>query len=183
MAPAVREVPSLSPSSHTSPLGEGKSHDGWVGVMDLMLGSASASYAWLSFFFSFLHGNPLWCTEQTSLSAPEALSFTTVICAQRCPTLCDPMDRSPPGSSVQGIIQARILEWVAMPSFRGIFLTQGSTPGLLHCRQILYHWATRETHNCPGVVNNVSDWKAECTSFWNLVLGIALLPGLNHTHQ
>ena len=33
---------------------------------------------------------------------------------QSCPTLCDPMDCSPPGSSVQGILQARILEWVAV---------------------------------------------------------------------
>ena len=39
-----------------------------------------------------------------------------------CPNLCDPMDGSPPGSCVHGILQARILEWVAMPSFRGIFL-------------------------------------------------------------
>ena len=35
---------------------------------------------------------------------------------QSCPTLCDPMDCSPSGSSVHGILQARILEWVAMPS-------------------------------------------------------------------
>ena len=33
---------------------------------------------------------------------------------QLCPTLCDPMDSSPPGSSVRGILQARILEWVAI---------------------------------------------------------------------
>ena len=38
---------------------------------------------------------------------------------QLCLTLCDPMDCSPPGSSVHGILQARILEWVAMPSSRG----------------------------------------------------------------
>ena len=38
---------------------------------------------------------------------------------QSCPTLCDPMDGSPLGSSVHGILQARILEWVAMPSHRG----------------------------------------------------------------
>ena len=37
---------------------------------------------------------------------------------QSCPTLCDPMDGSPPGSSVYRILQARILEWVAMPSSR-----------------------------------------------------------------
>ena len=34
--------------------------------------------------------------------------------AQSCPTLCNPMDCGPPGSSVHGILQARILEWVAI---------------------------------------------------------------------
>ena len=38
---------------------------------------------------------------------------------QSCPTLCDPMDHSLSGSSVHGILQARIVEWVAMPSSRG----------------------------------------------------------------
>ena len=38
---------------------------------------------------------------------------------QSCPTLCDSLDHSPPGSSVHGILQARILECVAMPSSRG----------------------------------------------------------------
>ena len=38
---------------------------------------------------------------------------------QSCLTLCDPMDCYPPGSSVHGILQARILEWVAMPFSRG----------------------------------------------------------------
>ena len=39
--------------------------------------------------------------------------------AQSCPTLWEPMDCHPPGASVRGIFQARILEWVAMPSSRG----------------------------------------------------------------
>ena len=55
--------------------------------------------------------------------------------------LFDPKDGSPPGSSVHGILQARILEWVAMPSSRGIFLTLGSNHRflcLLLCRWILY---------------------------------------------
>ena len=39
--------------------------------------------------------------------------------AQSCPTLCSPMDSSPPGSSVHGIFQARILEWVAISFSRG----------------------------------------------------------------
>ena len=38
---------------------------------------------------------------------------------QSCPTLWDPMDGSPPGSSVRGILQARLLEWVAVPSSWG----------------------------------------------------------------
>ena len=38
---------------------------------------------------------------------------------QLCPTLCDPMGGSPPGSSVHGILQARILEWVAISFSRG----------------------------------------------------------------
>ena len=46
------------------------------------------------------------------------LTFSYV-CAQSCLTLCDPMDYSPPLSSVHGVLQARILVWVAMPSSRG----------------------------------------------------------------
>ena len=65
--------------------------------------------------------------------------YVVCLVAQLCPTICDSMDCNPPGSSVLWILQARILEWVAMPSFRGIFPTQGLNPGLPHCRQILYH--------------------------------------------
>ena len=49
-------------------------------------------------------------------------SKTACVCClvtQSCPTLCDPMDCSPPGSSVHGILQARILEWVAISFSRG----------------------------------------------------------------
>ena len=53
----------------------------------------------------------------------------TVLCltAQSCPTLCDPMDCSPPGSSVRRILQAGTLEWVAMPSSRGSSQPRGGT--------------------------------------------------------
>ena len=60
-----------------------------------------------------------------SFSAIHHLSFLYLhacMCAelfQLCPTICDSMDCSPPGCSVHGILQARILEWVAMPSSRG----------------------------------------------------------------
>ena len=51
-----------------------------------------------------------------------------VLVAQSCPTLCDPMDCSLLGSSVHGILQARILEWVAFPS-AGDLPDPGIKPG------------------------------------------------------
>ena len=53
-------------------------------------------------------------------STVEKLSYACNACsvAQLCPTLCDPVDCSPPGSSVHGILQARVLDWAAMPSSR-----------------------------------------------------------------
>ena len=45
--------------------------------------------------------------------------FLCVLVTQSCLTLCNSLDWSPPGSSVHGILQARILEWVAIPFFRG----------------------------------------------------------------
>ena len=45
-----------------------------------------------------------------------AALVVVVLVAQSCPTLYDPTDCSPPGSSVHGILQARILEWIAIPS-------------------------------------------------------------------
>ena len=59
----------------------------------------------------------------------KALCFSV---AQSHLTLCDPLDCSPPGSSVHGIFQARTREWVAISSSRGVFLTQGSNLHLLH---------------------------------------------------
>ena len=61
-----------------------------------------------------------------------------MLVAQLCPTLCDSMDCSPPGSSVRGISEARVLEWVAVYSSPGDPQNQGSNLGLLHCRQLLY---------------------------------------------
>ena len=81
------------------------------------------------------------------------------------------MDCSLPGWSVNGILQARILEWGAIALSRGIFLTQGSNPGLPHCRQTLYPlshqgspWRTpfpiwnQSVVPCPGLT--VASWSA-----------------------
>ena len=69
---------------------------------------------------------------------------------QSCLTLCIPMDCSPPGSSVHAVFLAGTLEWVAISSSSGSSWVKAQTHigllCLLHCRGILYHWATRKTH-------------------------------------
>ena len=64
-----------------------------------------------------------------------------------CPTLCEPMDHSLPGSSVHGTSQKRILEWVAISFSRGSSQPRDGT--LVSCvgRRILYHWVIWEAHN------------------------------------
>ena len=80
----------------------------------------------LLFVFSCSLCNPftwphIFCNVPYPPSTPSAVLCLVV---QLCPTLCGPMDCSPPGSSVRGILRARILEWVAMLSSR-----KSSPPG------------------------------------------------------
>ena len=72
--------------------------------------------------------------------------FLSHLClvAQSCLTLCDPMDSSLPDSSVVGIFQARILEWVAISFSRGSSRPKDQTHVFYIGRQFLYHWATWE---------------------------------------
>ena len=75
---------------------------------------------------------------------------TQVLCLhaksqQSCLTLWNPMDCRLPIPFVHRILQAKILEWVAMPSSRGIFLTQGSNPHLL----CLLHWQVGSLWSSP----------------------------------
>ena len=58
---------------------------------------------------------------------------------------CDPVDGSLPGSSVHGIPQATILVVGSHSLLQGILPTQGLNPGLLHCRQILFHLSYKGT--------------------------------------
>ena len=76
----------------------------------------------------------LWCVSYSDsrLTLPlwHVLPDNECVCAKplrSCPTLCNAMDCSPPGSSVHGILQARILEWVAMPFSKGSFWPRNQT--------------------------------------------------------
>ena len=66
------------------------------------------------------------------------MKTVNVLVAQSCLTLCNPMDCSPPGSSVNGILQARILEW-GHSLLQGIFLTQRYTSGSPTLKVDFYH--------------------------------------------
>ena len=92
-----------------------------------------------------------------------------------CTTLCNPMDCSLPGSSVHGISQARLLEWVAISCSReGSIRTHVWPSGWTHIscigRQILYLWATKEAHSgdpkCLQILALMSEQKGTLFSFW-----------------
>ena len=63
---------------------------------------------------------------------------------QSCPTLCDPVDCSPPGSSVHGILQVRIPEWVAISFSRGSSRSRDWTQVSFVAGRRFNLWATRE---------------------------------------
>ena len=123
---------------------EGPSRPKWISLLEL-------SFKKVNIFSLFVYMSVCVCV------------CVCMLVTQSCLTLCDPMDCNPPGSSVQRILQARILEWVVMLFSRGS-LTQESNPFLLHllgCKQILYPpshhiyvWASLEA--CP----DGKDWSS-----------------------
>ena len=97
-----------------------------------------------------------------------------MLVAQSCPTLCDPMDCGPPGSS-HGILQARVLEWAAMPSSRGSSLSkveptslalQVDSLPLSHLRsspKYIYMYISRQVHTYTWIYMCI--YKT-CEPFW-----------------
>ena len=90
----------------------------------------SAFLPFYQLFFSFFHPLTVFTFVRSYISDVLQAVFPCFLlhCGclgakslQSCPTLCHLMDCSPPGSSVHGILQARILEWVVMPSSGGSF--------------------------------------------------------------
>ena len=77
-------------------------------------------------------------------SMEHQLSYIWEVRNQACPTLCNPVNCSPPVSSVHGTLQASILEWVAISFSRGFFWPRDLTHVSWIGRWILYCWATRK---------------------------------------
>ena len=78
--------------------------------------------------FSLLQKTIWGVSRECGNEAEEVLDALCVLSTQSCLTLCNPLDCSPPGSSVHGILWARILEWVAMTSSRGSSRPRNRTP-------------------------------------------------------
>ena len=78
-----------------------------------------------------------------------SLAARCVLSAQSWPTLCDPMACSPPHSFVHGGSPGKNTGVGCHAVHQGIFPTQGSNPGLPHCRQILYHLSHQESPWIP----------------------------------
>ena len=77
---------------------------------------------------------------------PAAAAAAAAKSLQSCPTLCDPIDGSPPGSVIPGIIQARILEWVAI-SFSNAWKRKVKVKSLSHVGLLAIPWTA--AHQAP----------------------------------
>ena len=91
--------------------------------------------------------------------------FPAILClvTQLCLTLCDPVDCSLPGFSPHGLLKARILGWVAMPSSRGSSQPRDRTPVTRIAGRFFTIWATREALQAPS-------WESQTNSTFNNLL-------------
>ena len=110
---------------------------GWAPCVIQRLPTGYLFYSGKACFHSTLSIRPLSPSPTMSVSLLSLSPSPLLLVAELCSVLWDPRDSSPPGSSVHGILQARILDWGCHFLLQEIFLTQGLNSGLLHCRQIL----------------------------------------------
>ena len=85
-------------------------------------------------------------------------TYTSCARVFSCVRLCNPVDCSPPGSSVCGILQVRILEWVGMPSSRVFFQTRDQTGSPAMAGRFFTHWITWEAYTYL-ILFTKSNWK------------------------
>ena len=103
----------------------------------------------------------LFASGGQSIGASASVLQMDVLCKvlQSCPTLCDPMDCSPLGSSAHGILQARTLEWLTMPS-SGDLPTRGIEPGspALQADSLLLSLQGSPINEYSGLISFRIDW-------------------------
>ena len=99
----------------------------WAAVHGVAKSQTRLSDFTFTFHFPALAGR--FFTSKATWEAHSSLTATAAKSLQSCLTLCDPIDGSPPGSPVPGILQARTLEWVAI-AFSGFFHKPEPNPSL-----------------------------------------------------
>ena len=110
------------------------------------------SKQWWSFTRQWL--GPISPFNERKGEYSQGMSAVLCLVVQSCLTLWDPMDCSPPYSSIRGTLQARTLEWVAMPSPKGSSLSRNRTQvsniaGRFFTVSLTREWgATRKFHSC-----------------------------------
>ena len=111
----------------------------WTAIPFSRVSSLTEVWTWVSCiagrFFT------VWATEEA------LINYVPCLVSQSCLTLCDPMDCSPPGSSVRGNSPGQNTGVSSLSLLQGSFPTQGYNPGLPHCRQILYHLSHQGSPN------------------------------------
>ena len=117
---------------------------GWVGV-----GTSLGNRHWSTQSHRAFHKLPVLGkkknkNKQFKEGEGQPLQSSKVFITQLCLTVCDPKDCSPPGSSVHGILQARILEWVVIPFSRGSSQSRDRTVVSCIASRFFTTWATRE---------------------------------------
>ena len=101
-------------------------------------------------FYSRLFNSFLFCCSTNAVLyfiLFNSIGFCCCLATESCLTLWDPMDCSPPGSSIHGLLQATVLEWVAISSSRGSSWPTDGTQVSCVCRQILCLLNYEGTHN------------------------------------
>ena len=114
--------------------------------------------------------------QEKSLADCPWVSPVLCLVAQSCTTLCDPMDCSWPGSSVHGDSPGKNTGVGCYALIQGIFPTQGSNPGLPHCRQILYHLSHQGSWSPEWALSGPS-WSL----LWRLYTSLLQIYGLRYT--
>ena len=108
---------------------------------------------------------PQWKRHNEATSVKILLLCCCSLIAKLCLTLCEPVDYSPPGSSVHGIPQTRILECISNSFSKGSFRPRHWTLISYNDRQVLYQWATREAPN-PTISVIQTSWLFATFSLW-----------------
>ena len=105
------------------------------------------------------------CYRNAESQAPSRHIESEVLVTYLCPTLCDPMDCSLPDSSVQGVLQERIPEWVAIPFSKGSSQPRDQTRVSCSAGSFFTVWATRE-----AILSVFISWRSPGNSyaFWSL---------------